>query len=379
MDAPASTLEGTPGLAPALAEGFGWAVTSVRPAGRVLRVETTTGAKCAKPSRLAPEEIAFCARAIGYLRSRGLAQIPALALTATGQPWLEYEGVPYVGMDWVSGRELDFRSAADLAAAARVLARLHRASAGFTPAQVPAGRFVYGTWPERFRTRLGELAALADSVGRQPALDPFDRLFLRLAPERIRAGEEALSLLARSAYPQASSAARESGCLCHHDPAHHNFLAADNETWLLDFDYLLCDLPLHDTGSLVRRGVKAWGWDCRAAGVVLRSYAGERRLTPGWAAVLWAFLLWPQEFWRVARQRYVESLPWPPEKYLSRLEGYADTLEARTRCLGRLRDELHLLEAEQGLDCGPIPGEGGGPESSAFPQSPGEVRVFQHI
>jgi CotS family spore coat protein len=259
---------------------------------------------------------------------------------------VECGGLRYTVMNWVEGRELDYGRAGDLETAAALIARLHRATAGFRPESAPKGRIAHGTWLERFRGRLDQLSAFVDEVRGRRTLDSFDQLFLSLAPGGIRAGGEALAVLASSEYRRVAEEARDRGAFCHHDTAHHNFLTGPSGTWIIDFDYLLCDTPLHDVGSLMRRGLKARGWGAGAARAVLSAYAAEGDLPRGWARILRGFLRWPQELWRLSTQRYVEELPWPFARFMSRLEEYAVNLTARERCLAELGDELESFEAE---------------------------------
>jgi CotS family spore coat protein len=161
---------------------------------------------------------------------------------------------------------------------------------------------------------------------------------LAMAPPYLRAGEEALDLLRRSEYQSLAVCAARDRSFCQHDPAGHNFIAGPDGLRILDFDYLICDTPLHDLGSLVGRGLKARGWEPRVARVVIDSYAGGQPLPEGWQGVLLAFLRWPQAFWRVVHQYYVEELTWTEERFLNRLLGRAGELEAKMACLRMLAD-----------------------------------------
>ena len=102
---------------------------------------------------------------------------------------------------------------------------------------------------------------------------------------------------------------------------------------LVDFDYCICDLPIHDLVNFLRRVAKFTDYDEDVICLAFRAYL-ERNPLPLEELQLFAPWLWPQKFWETAHQYYGEARRRPRKTYADRL---------RRRCRTR-KQERHLLE-----------------------------------
>ncbi len=316
---------------------FGRQPTSFTPVRRAWRVETPDGPHFLKCTALTPPELTFVAAALAYLRRRG-EPTPRLELDGSGRPWVERRGYAFLLTEWVEGREVCFRDPADLALAVGAVARLHCRGEGFQPPPAGYPRVEWGRWPERF----GRRAALFETF-RSAALAAgreVDRAYLALWAYHADQARQALRLLERSAYPRLTAGGRRQPVICHHDLSERNFLVNGGEVRLIDYDYCLHDLAVHDLANLLHRQAKAEDWEAAPARAALALYDRIRPLAREERRLLLALLAWPHRYWLLGWQRYVERLAWPEERWLDTLAKQAAEAEARQDYLAALRDEL---------------------------------------
>lgn len=325
----------------AVVEGFGLRALAFTPVRRAWRVETEDGPRFLKSTSLTVAELVFVTAAVEHLRHRG-EPAPRWESGRSGYPWVAAKGRRFVLSDWVEGREASFPDPADLGRAAEAVARLHRHGEGFSPPAEGWTRVEWGRWPERFGRRAVQLEVFREAARR--AHDPFGRGYLALWPAHAVQAKEALALLARSAYPQLAAAGRRRPTICHHDLSERNFLMGPDGVRLIDFDYCLQDLPVHDLANLLHRVAQATGWEVQPARTALAAYEGVRPLAREERPLLAALLRWPHRYWLLGWQRYVERLPWSEERWLGALDSRAEEAERREGLLAELQADLGVRQ-----------------------------------
>ncbi|HHW14154.1 MAG TPA: CotS family spore coat protein [Firmicutes bacterium] len=328
-------VSGLPGLPPDPGAPWGLAVTEVEPVRGVYRLRSGGEQYCLKPTALSRREITFVAAVLDHLKAVGLPGAPQLLRTVAGEPVARLGRRRFQLLRWQEGREADFLRPGEAEQAAVALAQLHLAGLGFVP-PFPRFRVLFGRWPAILTRKRAELACFAEQAATVPRPTAFEREYARLAPAWLAAADEALAELAASPYRELSAAARRRGGICHHDLAHHNVLLTPEGPVLVDFDYALADLGLHDLANLLRRLLRLVEWDPAPGRACLAAYREIAGGHPGETAVLLPLLRFPEEAWLTGRQYYVERLPWPEERFLEQLARKGDTSPARRACLAEL-------------------------------------------
>ena len=148
----------------------------------------------------------------------------------------------------------------------------------------------------------------------------MDKTYLNYVDMCISDGEEALFMLDKTEYEGLSKDAASKGCFIHHDFAHHNILHTfDGRTYVIDFDYSIMDIRMHDLGSLIIRNMKKSNWDIDKALEILESYDRRNPVSSSELKVLAPFFLFPQDFWMISRQYYIERKNWDEEDYMDKM------------------------------------------------------------
>ena len=306
-------------------------ITAVR---RAFRVVSDQGVFALKESRQSEADILFIHAAKEYLYKQGIKNIDRYVLDPEERPYIEIEGRFFVMSPWVESREALYDSTADVTAAAAQLAELHQRAQGFEPPPV-SRRILWGLWPDLWKRRLEMLQEYRQKAEEEDSPSRFARRFLRHIDQYEEQGREALELLSHSDYEEVCSRYRETRSICHHDYSERNVLfTPEGGIHLVDFDYCICDLPIHDLVNFLRRVAKFTDYDANVVCLALTAYLERNPLPLEELQLFVPLWLWPQKFWDVAHQYYGETRTRPRKKYADRL---------RRRCRTR-KQERELLE-----------------------------------
>jgi CotS family spore coat protein len=304
---------------------FGLDFKSYQSYRRVWQVKTTAGFKYLKKSKLNRSEIGFINEAQEYLYQRNFNNLPRLALSMYGEPFVTHANSLYIVTDWYFGTELDFSILMDLKQASRFLAEFHIKSAGFKPTHANQQRTCWLTWPHKLEERLEQLQDFRRLATLEKESSVFSRLYLRNFEPFYRQAVSSYQALLHSSYPTVAQVESNNLSFCHHDYSGRNLLRTYQDRLLLvDFDYCLLDLRIHDLINLLVRNLKHNNWRQELCDFILAEYQTISKLTSEEIEVMYVLLCWPQDFWQVGLQYYYEKLPWPNERFIKKLRHKID-------------------------------------------------------
>ncbi len=303
-----------------LFEAMGLKVKQIIPVRSVYRIVTDKGFFCLKKLRFSLDEMNFILGAVEHLQGNGFGNSFSIVKQENGDRFIEFKGEKYFLTQWIDGRECDFMNPMDLDAAIEMLAHLHNASEGYSPDICPPNRYYYGKWSENFSRRINEMKLMKEKVRRKSEKNDIDRIYMDYVDMCISDGEEALHMLETTDYKDLSAEAAKKKGFIHHDFAHHNILHTfDGRTYVVDFDYCIMDIRVHDIGSLIIRNMKKCNWDIDKALDILELYDRRNPLSKAELKVLAPFFLFPQDFWMISRQYYIEKKKWDEEDYVDKM------------------------------------------------------------
>jgi CotS family spore coat protein len=317
-----------------IAAEYGFTITNAEPFRSVWRLTTNVGFKYLKRSKLTPVELQFISEALEFLVSRDFHQVPRFMLNRSGQPYFANETGLFIITDWYFSQELDFTILMDLKQASALLAEFHQKSAGFIPRGTDCDRVVWRNWPSKLAKRIEQLRDFRSLALAGKETSAFCRLYLRHFEPYYREARNSYEMLLRSPYEEVAAVDSEQKSFCHHDYSGRNLLRTfEDRLILVDFDYCLSDIRIHDLMNLMVHNLKHTGWNSSLARFILKEYHQTGHLTQEELEVMHVLLHWPQDFWQVGLQYFYEKLPWPKERFLKKLESKVDSRLARERFL----------------------------------------------
>lgn len=302
-------------------ENYGCRLVDFMPCRKVWRLNTDCGYKYLKKTRLSPADLWFIYEALEYLHRNAFENAPRLAWSKKGEPFVKTAAGMFILTEWYFGSELDFRNLMDLKQASRLMAEFHLKGNGFSPSQPNDQRTCWLNWPARLERRLEQLQEFRRLANTEKERSAFSRLFLRHFEPHFRQAVASYLALIKSPYVEVAQGACSQRSFCHHDYSGRNLLRTyKNRIYLIDFDYCLLDLRIHDLINLVVRNLKHNNWHFQICNFILREYQQISKLSQAELEVMYALLLWPQDFWQVGLQYYYEKLPWAPQRFLKKLQ-----------------------------------------------------------
>ena len=287
------------------------------------KVTTTEGLKCFKASKYDTGQYKFIIQVLTHLIANNYENIPEIYKTIHGESFIGYEDRYGFLCDWIDSREADFENPIDLKLCIDTLGKLHLASRGFQYNEVSNIRYLFGKWIQRFKKRCDELLYFkAFIVNKEKNLvTEFDRMYLKAFEKHYKQGIKAIKDLENSSYYSVMEKHKHSSCFCHHDTANHNFLiTSELEVFLIDFDYCIYDTFLHDLGSIIIRNLKYGNWSFSKMEYILNIYCKSIPISKEEIHIMFCFMEFPQDFWQIGLQYYIENKIWSEEVFLKKLK-----------------------------------------------------------
>lgn len=311
-------------------ESYGLKIRDIQKIKNICRVETDCGVKCIKRAHMSPSFFLFIYTAVNHLKEKGYEGVIPYTTTTEGKICIPDDKYVYYMVDWVESRECKFKREEELKKAIKAVAGLHKASAGYVPPKGAKPRVYYNKWVDKCEKKSVELLEFGMTIEEKESIDNFDEIFARHLSYYWQQAKKSTNMINESPYWEISEASRGLGEFCHHDLANHNFLISeDGRVYLIDFDYCIMDTRLHDLCSLIIRNMRYGVWDIGKACFILNEYDREYSINQKDLEVIKSFITFPQDFWQVGLQYYVEKQPWTMEYFLMRLNRIVNDREIR--------------------------------------------------
>lgn len=311
-------------------ERYGFKIYSMEQIKNINKASTDQGIKCIKRAHMSSSYFLFMYSAVNYLYNKGFEGVIPYNTCLDGSICVEDDKYIYYVVDWIESKECKFKNPEDLKAIIKTAAAFHDATIGYEAPEGAKPRVFYNKWTSKFNKKCIELLEFSKAIEEQEYLTEFDSIYAKHVNSYWNQGRESIDLLNRSAYSKLALISQAQGEFCHHDMANHNFLKTeDNRIFMIDFDYCIMDTRLHDVASLVIRNMRHGVWDLYKACYILDEYSRYHPITDEELGVIKAFMVYPQDFWQVGLQYYVEHQPWSMDYFLQRLNRVIEDKEKR--------------------------------------------------
>ncbi|MHC1681618.1 MAG: CotS family spore coat protein [Clostridiaceae bacterium] len=290
---------------------FGIRIESIKPNKGVYLLHTNVGDKCLKKINYGVQKLLFVYGAKEHLIKNGFSNVDRYNLTIDGEIYGYVNEDLYTLSEWIDGREADFTNDNDLLLATEALAKIHEASKGFEPPENSKLKSDLGRWPHLMEKRVKSLDKMRDMARKKTLKSEFDIKYLKSYEEFKKLGIEAIKLLERSSYLELCNVAEEEKSFCHHDYTYHNIIIdKNNDINIIDFDYCKKEVRAYDISNFIIKVLKRVDWDFKYAKLILDNYNKISPISEEEHKVIFAFLTFPQRFWRLANRFYYNEVSW---------------------------------------------------------------------
>lgn len=314
---------------------LGVKVVDITPLRKVFILKTEEGNKILKKVNYGIERLDFIDKCIEGIR-KNFSNIISFNRFEDGKKYKFWKGDYYIVMDLIPGREATFTNPIEMNICAKTLGSMHIASRKILK-DFDLNANIEKSLITKYNERLKDIIRIKNLIESYKYRSEFDNLFYGQIDECIKEMKKAVELIKASNY----SLYRENMqnlVVCHNDLAEHNFLYADNEMYLIDFDYCTIDLRIMDVADLILKGIKDAAFDFEKAIDVIKAYDSVYPIDKEEYKYIYILLLFPRDIYSIGKDYYHKQKGWDEEIFISRLKMKLTNEEFRRGFLKKYRE-----------------------------------------
>lgn len=313
-------------------------IEDIKPNKGVYLLKTDKGLKCLKKINYGTQKLLFVYGAKEHLMKNGFPRVDRYCVNTEGNPYALVNEDIYTLSGWIEGRECDFKSKDDLVNAAKSLAYLHIASKGYEPPENSKLKTDLGRWSGLMEKRVRSLDKMRDMGRKKGSKGSFDLNYTKTAQFYKDLGKRAINVLESSMYMDLCRITEEEKGFCHHDFTYHNIIIdKEDNVNVIDFDYCKREIRAYDISAFMIKVLKRVDWSIEHAQLIIDSYNDVSPLKEEEYRVLFAFLLFPQRFWRLSNRYYYNEVNWPSNTFNNKLEDLISEQEIYTKFIDNFK------------------------------------------
>lgn len=193
------------------------------------------------------------------------------------------------------------------------------------------------------RKKIKSLDKMRDMVRKKSIKSDFDMLYLKSMEFYKEIGKKSLVTLNESDYYELCAIAENEKSFCHHDFTYHNIILSDSmDVHVIDFDYCKREVRTFDISNFMIKVLKRVEWNLEFATAIIESYDSVSKLKPEEYKVLYAYLQFPQRYWRLANRYYYNEVNWGQNTFAGKLESIIHEQEKYLEFLEKFKNEYKI-------------------------------------
>lgn len=269
------------------------------------------------------------------LEQIGFPYVDNLVVNCEGELFVvDYDGKKYVVKRHMEGRECDVYNLEDCCFIARELAKLHY--------KMELGHEFPGEVYEihDFSKREAELNRVRSFIRKKAQKGNFEMCFLKEYPYFQQIAKEATEILDEACMKRLCKKVQKKGMYCHGDCNQHNLLIKGDHMVATHFEKSCMDIQVRDLYLFSRKILEKNDWSYDFGMRVLEAYQKEKPLDSDEKRYLYARLLYPERFWKIANAYLNKRKSLPPRRQLEKLQALKEIENARREFLSKSEKEL---------------------------------------
>ncbi|WP_286909077.1 CotS family spore coat protein [Clostridium sp. UBA1652] len=324
---------------------FGIRIESIKPNKGIYHLKTDKGEKCLKKINYGIQKLLFVYGAKEYIINKGYQNVDRYFLNIDGEPYALVNEDIYTLSEWIEGKECDFHKLDEVIIAAKELARLHEISKGYDPPENSKLKTDLGRWPNLMEKRIRALDKMRDMARKKSNKGTFDLNYIKTVEFYKELGKRALSVLKNSNYLEICNITEQEKSFCHHDYTYHNIiLDKDNNVNIIDFDYCKREVRSYDISNFMIKVLKRVGWNADYAKEILKAYDSISKIKEEEYSIIYAYLLFPQRYWRLANRYYYNEVNWGQVTFGNKLESLGKEKDDYLKFIDEFKEAYNLKE-----------------------------------
>jgi len=251
-------------------------------------------------------------------------------LDAAGFPWtdkisLSTYGIPYVqlGRDTyvmsrhIRGHDLNLDCPKDVIPAVESIAHFHAAATGMTFCD-SVSPDVSPSVEEVFAKNAAFLVKTVRQVNKHSRLSDFDVMFIKNIPRYESYVSQSTQILAQTDYAALYATATAEKHICHNALKEENLPILEGRCYITNFTETSVDAQITDLASFLHRYARR-SQRAIPLNTLIEAYDRILPLPQSAAAIIYAQLIHPWQFIKIAQQYYSKKRGWTPAAIMSRM------------------------------------------------------------
>lgn len=273
--------------------------------------DTDQGLKLVKAYHRSPQRLEFEQLVKYTIRDRGYYYVDQFVPNREGKYLnMNQDGQQYTVRDWFDGQECDVRNAADVLAVVRQLASLHLLMKNGDMCDERLKQFTFEDTRQIFLRRRKEIKAIHSYIRGKKQWNDFEKLFMRLYGASMQEAELSLKLLGEFPFEELRQKAIDERTLCHGDFNYHQVILNRKYTAIINFDRMHLDIQVKDLYQFLRKVMEKNNWDQSLGFLIIDTYTSVKPLNHDEMYALYAMLVFPEKFWKIANRYYNSRKSW---------------------------------------------------------------------
>lgn len=324
---------------------FDLKIESIKPNRGVYYLKTNKGNKCLKKIDYGIQKLLFVYSAKEHLISKGFTKVDRYCLNTEGNPYALVNEDIYTLSEWIEGRECNFHDDEDLVNASQTLAVLYEKSKEYEPPENSKLKTDLGRWPHLMEKRVRSFEKMRDMARKKSNKAQFDLNYIKNYDFFKQIGLKAIKILNTSEYMNLCKKTEEEKAFCHHDYTYHNIIIDnENKVNIIDFDYCKREIRVYDLSNYLMKVLKRCNWDIKYAKLIIDAYNKISPLQECEYRVLFAFLLFPQRFWRLSNRFYYNEVNWGQSTFGKKIQELIDEREQYNKFIDDFKEMYNQEE-----------------------------------
>lgn len=282
-----------------LFEQYELTITKTKKGRGAIIAETDKGTKVLTEYRGFKEKAVFLETFMNDIKSKGFPYIDCFMRTKEEELIVtDYDGKNYVVKDYLKGNECNVKDLSQCEWVVKELAGLHKCMCGFLPDNSIS--FTQENIQNEFIKHNAELKRVRTFIRKRRMKTDFELLFLKEFDRFYKQAEESMAYLSESVCSFLCDKILKEATYCHGDCSHHNLLIDENHVNIINFEKSRLDTQIRDLSLFLRKILEKNDWDCSFGLQIVDTYNACCPLSKEEFAYLYARLLYPEKFTKIA-------------------------------------------------------------------------------
>lgn len=319
-----------------LLEPFGLRAKRVTRAYGAFICDTNQGIVLVKQTEETEEVLRFAHGAKEHLAQHGFAGTDRYLLSLEGKIWAEQGGERYTVRRWLRAEEADLTKAECGVQMAMLLARMHRAGAGYEADAQSMGNNCCYEWPHKIYKYNRKLQGFGKMLRKNGRYTEFDLMVLSILPEAQDQAAKAQAFFMSDRFTDLAQWTDCKRLVGHGNFSDHTVLLNGTQSMITDLESCAYMIPVVDLTGLLERTMRKTEWNVVLGLKMLEMYERWYPLRNEEKEMLWAMMLYPSRFCQICSEAYHMKRSWMPIAYKRKLEELQAQQEKRKEFLQQL-------------------------------------------